>query len=63
VGFGRNCKLYCSIIKPTVTYGCETWGLEGTVKLKLYCSIIIPTVTYGCEMWGLEGTVNCTAVS
>jgi hypothetical protein len=35
VGFGRNCKLYWSIIRPTVTYGCETWVLEGTVKTKL----------------------------
>ena len=36
MGFGRNCnKLYWSIIRPTVTYGCETWGLEGTVKNKL----------------------------
>ena len=24
--------LYWSIIRPTVTYGCETWGLEGNVK-------------------------------
>jgi hypothetical protein len=25
-------KLYCSIIIPTVTYGCETWVWKGTVK-------------------------------
>jgi hypothetical protein len=25
-------KLYCSIIRPTVIYSCETWGLEGAVK-------------------------------
>ena len=25
-------KLYWSIIRPTVTYGCETWVLEGTVS-------------------------------
>jgi hypothetical protein len=32
VGFGRNCnKLYWSIIRPTVTYGCETWVLVGIV--------------------------------
>ena len=24
-------KLHWSVIRPTVTYGCETWGLEGTV--------------------------------
>jgi hypothetical protein len=35
VGFGRNYKLYWSTIRPTVTYGCETWVLEGTVKSKL----------------------------
>ena len=28
-------KLYCSIIRPTVTYGCETWVLKGTIKNKL----------------------------
>ena len=28
-------KLYWSIIRPRVTYGCETWGLEGTVTNKL----------------------------
>jgi hypothetical protein len=28
-------KLYWRIIRPTVTYGCETWVLEGTVKNKL----------------------------
>ena len=28
-------KLYWSIIRPTVTYGCETWVLKGTVKYKL----------------------------
>jgi hypothetical protein len=27
--------LYWSIIRPTVTYGCETWGLEGTIKNKV----------------------------
>jgi hypothetical protein len=21
-------ELYCSITRPTVTYGCETWGFE-----------------------------------
>ena len=25
-------KLYWSIIIPTVTYGCETWGLKETIK-------------------------------
>jgi hypothetical protein len=25
-------KLYCSIIRPTVTYGCETWVWKGTIK-------------------------------
>jgi hypothetical protein len=35
VGFGRNCKLYWSTIRPTVTYDIETWGLEGTVNCKL----------------------------
>jgi hypothetical protein len=44
--------MYCSIIRPTVTYGCETWGL------KLYCSIIRPTVTYGCETWVLKETIK-----
>jgi len=28
-------KLYCSIIRPTVTYGCETWVLKETIKNKL----------------------------
>jgi hypothetical protein len=28
-------KLFCSIIKPIVTYGCETWVLKGTIKNKL----------------------------
>jgi hypothetical protein len=28
-------KLYCSIIRPTVIYGCETWVLKETVKNKL----------------------------
>ena len=28
-------KLYWSAIRPIVTYGCETWGLKGTVKTKL----------------------------
>jgi hypothetical protein len=28
-------KLYWSIIRPTVTHGCETWGLKGTIKNKL----------------------------
>jgi hypothetical protein len=28
-------KLYCSIIIPTVTYGCETWVWKGTVKNQL----------------------------
>jgi hypothetical protein len=27
--------LYWSIIRPTVTYGCETWVLKGTIKNKL----------------------------
>jgi hypothetical protein len=27
--------LYCSIIRPTVTYGCETWILKETIKNKL----------------------------
>jgi hypothetical protein len=25
-------KLYCSIIRPTVTYGCVAWVLKGTIK-------------------------------
>jgi len=25
-------KLYYSIIRPTVTYGCETWVLKETIK-------------------------------
>ena len=25
-------KLYWSIIRPTVTYGCEVWVLKGTIK-------------------------------
>jgi hypothetical protein len=25
-------KLYCSIIRPTVTYGCEVWVLKKTIK-------------------------------
>jgi hypothetical protein len=28
-------KLYCSIIRPTVTYVCETWVLKETTKNKL----------------------------
>jgi hypothetical protein len=28
-------KLYWSIKRPTVTYGCETWVLEETIKNKL----------------------------
>jgi hypothetical protein len=28
-------KLCCSIIRPTVTYACETWVLKETVKNKL----------------------------
>jgi hypothetical protein len=24
-------NLYCSIIRPTVTYGCETWVWKGTI--------------------------------
>jgi hypothetical protein len=28
-------KLYCSIIRPTVTYACETWVLKETIKNKL----------------------------
>jgi hypothetical protein len=28
-------KLYCSIIRPTVTYDCKTWVLKGTTKNKL----------------------------
>ena len=28
-------RLYCSIVRPTVTYGCEVGGLKGTVKNKL----------------------------
>jgi hypothetical protein len=28
-------KLYWSIIRPTVTYGCETWVLKETIKNKL----------------------------
>jgi hypothetical protein len=28
-------KLYWSIKRPTVTYSCETWGFEGTIKSKL----------------------------
>ena len=28
-------KLYWSIIRPTVTYGCETWVLKETTKNKL----------------------------
>jgi hypothetical protein len=27
--------LYCSIIRPTVTCGCETWGLKENVKNQL----------------------------
>ena len=28
-------KLYCSAIRPTVKYACETWVLKETVKNKL----------------------------
>jgi hypothetical protein len=35
MGLGRSCKLYRSTIRPTVTHGCETWGLEGTIESKL----------------------------
>ena len=28
-------KLYCSIIRPIVTYGCEAWVLKETIKNKL----------------------------
>jgi hypothetical protein len=28
-------KLYWSIIRPTVTYACETWVLKETIKNKL----------------------------
>jgi hypothetical protein len=28
-------KLYCSIIRPTVTFVCETWVLKQTIKSKL----------------------------
>jgi hypothetical protein len=28
-------KLYCSTIRPTVTYVCETWVLKETIKNKL----------------------------
>ena len=31
-------KLYWSIIRPIVAYGCETWVLKGTVKSKLMVS-------------------------
>jgi len=27
-------KLYCSIIRPAVTYGCETWVWKGTIKIQ-----------------------------
>jgi hypothetical protein len=27
-------KLYCNIVRPALTYGCEAWGLKGTVKRK-----------------------------
>jgi hypothetical protein len=27
--------LYCSVIRPTVTYDCETWDLKETIKNKL----------------------------
>jgi hypothetical protein len=27
--------LYWSVIRPTVTYGCETWVLKETIKNKL----------------------------
>jgi hypothetical protein len=30
-----NLKLYWSIIRPVVTYGCETWVLKGTIKKQL----------------------------
>jgi hypothetical protein len=28
-------KLHCSIIRPTVTYACETWVLKETIQNKL----------------------------
>jgi len=28
-------KLYCSVIRPIVTYTCETWVLKETIKNKL----------------------------
>ena len=33
--FCKEMKLYWSIIRRIVTYGCVTWVLEGTVKTKL----------------------------
>jgi len=31
----KKLKLYWSIIRPIVTYGCETWVLKETIKNKL----------------------------
>jgi hypothetical protein len=28
-------KLYCSVVRPIVTYACEVWVLKGTIKSKL----------------------------
>jgi hypothetical protein len=30
--YANQLKLYWSIIKPTVTYDCETWVLKETIK-------------------------------
>jgi len=28
-------KLYCSVIRPVVTYACETWTLKETITNRL----------------------------
>ena len=57
-------RLYKTLVKPVLMYGCDTWkmnksdenkiGISRRTKVKLYKTLVKPVLMYGCETWKMN---------